>query len=327
MAESRGVFATAWPGEPGEAQRTFVVVGLPRGGTSMAARCLHELGVPMGRVGNATYEDADFVTLVNRLRAEGEAEAGIRDELRALIARRNAEHDVWGWKVPGLPVPGVIEALRNPCLVVVHRDTVALCSRMAASEGADFLAAYRHFGRLEAELHERVLSLSCPRLFVSYEKALADPDAFVSALARFAGVTDEVRRRAATEAVEPGGAQYLADTRAVAVHGNLDGVFDGRIMGWAARPGAPDEPVTVRVAIDGTHAFDAVTDIDRPDVSAHLAYLAGADDRGSSDAHGFGLVIPDELCDGGEHEVAVRVVGTEDFRIGDSPQRLRFPAK
>lgn len=291
----------------------------------MAAQCLHELDVDMGRISNATYEDAEFVTLINQLRA-GTDLSSTWLALRNLVEKRNGERSLWGWKVPGVPIPEVLGLLRNPCLVLVHRDMVAICSRLADSEQQDFLDVYRHFNKLQSELHEIVLSLPYPRLFVSYEKALADPERFTRTLARFVGINageDDLQR--ASEAIIPTPPAYVADTRAVAIHGNLDGVFGNRIMGWAARPAVPGEPIRVRITIDGEHVFDVVTRTSRPDVTRHLAYLRGSDLAGGSDEHGFELAIPLELQDGREHEIAVEVVGTKDYRIGDSPQRLSFP--
>lgn len=291
----------------------------------MAARCLHELDVDMGRISNATYEDAEFVTLINQLRA-GTDPSSTWQALRNLVEKRNGEKSLWGWKVPGVPIPEVFDLLRNPCLILVHRDMVAMCSRLADSEQQDFLDVYRHFNKLQSELHEIAFSLPYPRLFVSYEKALADPERFSRILARFIGINageDDLRR--ASEAVIPSPAAYVADTRAVAIHGNLDGVFGNRIMGWAARPAVPEAPIRVRITIDGEHVFDIVTRTSRPDVTRHLAYLSGSDLAETSDGHGFEVVIPPELQDGREHEIVVEVVGTEDYRIGDSPQWLWFP--
>ena len=40
--------------------RTFVVFGVPRGGTTMVARIVEQLGVPMGQNLPANYEDQAF---------------------------------------------------------------------------------------------------------------------------------------------------------------------------------------------------------------------------------------------------------------------------
>ena len=121
----------------------------------MVACCLRELGVYMGDVRNATYEDPAFSTLIERLRTVDGAgdEASLTwTELRELIQQRNAEHDVWGWKVPGLFAPKLLSELRNPCVIVAHRDLVAVSARIAASENSSFEATYRHFSQLQRRI-------------------------------------------------------------------------------------------------------------------------------------------------------------------------------
>ena len=296
----------------------------------MVARCLHELGVYMGDVRNATYEDPAFSTLIERLRtvdgASDEA-SSTWAELRALIQQRNAEQDVWGWKIPGLFVPRLLSELRNPCVIVAHRDLVAVSARIAASENSSFEATYRHFSQLQQQIHDQAIGLECPRLLVSYEKALSNKDAFVDVLGRFIGIdAGATRIRHARASITPSPARYLADTAATEVHGNLDGVFDGEIMGWAARPNAPGATVTVHIDIDDRYDFSVMTDVERPDVARHLEALRGEPLPEGHGRYGFALAIPSELRDGEAHKVTVRVVDTEDYRIGYSPQRLVFPS-
>jgi hypothetical protein len=86
---------------PLDQERTIVITGTPRGGTTMVAECLRTLGLPIGVIGPATgarfnLEDPEFQTLLGR---ESPGEIDLQS-LRALVLRRNLENRVWGFKLP-----------------------------------------------------------------------------------------------------------------------------------------------------------------------------------------------------------------------------------
>jgi len=92
-------------------QRTVVVLGVERGGTSMAAGVIRGLGVDLGARAGLNHEDPLFLTeeqprLANR------------------IKMRNKETDVWGFKVPkaSLMLDFYEKHLRNPYYVIVYRN-------------------------------------------------------------------------------------------------------------------------------------------------------------------------------------------------------------
>jgi hypothetical protein len=95
--------------------------------------------------------------------------------------------------------------------------------------------------------------------------------------------------------------QLAADVR-----GNLDGVKDGFVWGWAALVQDPNATATVHLYVDGdeAHGVDEgalATTFERDDVNAAL---------GASGTHGFGLSLPDALRDGLSHELRVYVAGS-----------------
>jgi hypothetical protein len=81
--------------------RTTVVVGTPRGGTSMVAECLAVLGFPMGvpvppPPPMINFEDPEFQGVLHRTEP-GPVDLG---RLRELVATRNQQHPRWGFKLP-----------------------------------------------------------------------------------------------------------------------------------------------------------------------------------------------------------------------------------
>src|SRR5689334_8921346 len=73
---------------------TFVVTGLQRSGTSLVAAILQTAGVFIGsEINDVVFEDEAMA----RILVSGDTTA-----LRQLIAQRNANYPVWGFKYPAL---------------------------------------------------------------------------------------------------------------------------------------------------------------------------------------------------------------------------------
>ena len=137
-------------GKPGP--KTVVVLGIPRGGTSMVAQILHELGVFMGdeftKSGSdyENFEDEDFhnilwngFTKLIECVTQGKNEpqqADFTDPmhlLRKLIDTRNTAHahTPWGWKHAAGSILWFLKTdlmmhLRNPHFITIWRDPVAV---------------------------------------------------------------------------------------------------------------------------------------------------------------------------------------------------------
>jgi hypothetical protein len=183
-----------------EPQRTYVIFGTRRGGTSLVAGISRALGLDLGNVGQRkNNEDPQFQ---NRA----------MDVMRRAIEERNAERDVWGWKYPaaGSYLPELTNNLRNPYFIVVYRDPVAAALSQARRD--------RQFNRRSSRLalHESaannavntglVLATDRPSLVISNEQAAADPGNLVDDVAAILGQeppTPELRRRI-LEYIAPG---------------------------------------------------------------------------------------------------------------------------
>src|SRR3954464_9324468 len=98
-------------------EKTLIVSGVGRGGTSLVASVLFHAGVFLGQhLAEAVYEDQEFLLALN---------GHNRDLLLRLITHRSAAHRTWGFKVPGIHV-GLeyrdLSLFRNPHLILVFRD-------------------------------------------------------------------------------------------------------------------------------------------------------------------------------------------------------------
>jgi hypothetical protein len=159
-----------------EREKTLVVLGSPRGGTSMLAGLLRELGVHMGdRIDRHNHEDQAFVS-------------EDLEQIRATIAQRNAEHPVWGWKVPDSIryLPEIEVLLRNPHYLAVFRNPVGVAASMRRYSAdmplqTGLKRAMEYFHLIEAF----IARTHDPVLLVDYEAAVAAPAALAESLGAF----------------------------------------------------------------------------------------------------------------------------------------------
>lgn len=165
------------------AQRTIVVLGSPRGGTSMVSATLRKLGVMMGEKLGHQHEDRNFrrdVPLPMMIET---------------IQHRNREHDVWGWKLPNSVyyVEDLLPYLRNPHFVAIFRNPYSISRSSAERDRRDYevnlLQVAANHTKKVVDLLAR---LKAPAALTAFESAMANPDQFVRGLASFVGCTDEV---------------------------------------------------------------------------------------------------------------------------------------
>ena len=195
-------------------QKTFIIFGVPRGGTTMIARVAEQLGVGMGTRLPSNYEDDEFNydKMSDVLKEDPKLMA--RALLRA-INRRNGRHDVWGWKYPRahLYLPLIIKQVRNPHLICVLRDPVAsslrpLSRKRVQKEGKAQLPTRVIKQHLSWQLKniEQIHKFNKPTFLCSYEKAILDPAGFVADLSAFIDLRkDQQSLNEAVQQIRPGG--------------------------------------------------------------------------------------------------------------------------
>jgi len=300
------------PAPDNPAQKTFVVIGVERSGTSMAAQLLHHCGVYMGDDLGATYENAFFS---NKLRAlHNTKNAEYLQEIGLEIERQNAAHDRWGWKFPSIVFPRIYETLRNPRLIFVFRDHVAIAKRMSVSGRLSFKDALKYAAFHQRVITDYALSTALPSFLVSYEKAIFKKDAFLREFLAFIGMPEkEADPGKLSELVTPSPKAYLAYSRASRIEGNIDRL--GRqIIGWMRDASDASRRLTARISLDG-ETFSAPADHFRQDVL----------DVGFGDGkYGFYFDVPERFLDGKPHALSIGAEGEEDVKIGGVPDEFRF---
>lgn len=206
---------------------TVLVLGTHRSGTSLVTGMLQSMGVPMGPKGtddawiypnwaNPTgqYENPELTDLLHRfLDFDGEEPrwdprwddlrartATYLPEFQAFIARTRS--DLWGWKHPWslLVLDALLPSLPDARFVVVRRklDEVvdSLYRRDGLSKAEAEKVTHELWARLDALERDHP---GIPRIDLTYEEVLKDPEGCARRLAEFLGIPatgDQLRRAA-----------------------------------------------------------------------------------------------------------------------------------
>lgn len=239
---------------------TIIVTGVARSGTSLIAALLKEAGLFMGAFLNVVVsEDPQILGLLRR-----------RDltALKLLVRDRNAGYSRWGFKIPNLHAYlryDELRMFRNPHLIIVCRDPVAVGLRNALSEHYDEIEAMVTAANATYSMMQFASRAACPVFFLSYEKILLHPDEVIERLLRFCGlsVTSGEWTKLLTH-VRPSCAEYMAVSTST-FQGRIDGIVNGQLYGWCWQKGHL-EPVRLQVFADGHPIASVVADTFRDDL-------------------------------------------------------------
>ena len=116
--------------KPNKKERTIVVIGPARSGTSIASSLLHHAGVYMGEFTNGyQYEDSGLILLGSDLRNFNkvtEKHSSMLKDKAKIIKERNIKHKTWGWKDPNVIwyYKHIDALLKNPCFIFTDRSSI-----------------------------------------------------------------------------------------------------------------------------------------------------------------------------------------------------------
>lgn len=157
--------------------KTFIVFGNFRGGTTMIAKCLKNMGVFMGHLmSSGTGEDEEFQTDDAR-------------EIIELIKKRNEAHYVWGWKFPNSIkyVDRFEEYLVNPHFICIFRDPYAIAMSEVNRTNQDFNLMFNRANQRNKKMIEFATSNNRKVLMLSYEHCITRREEFAKTLTKFVG--------------------------------------------------------------------------------------------------------------------------------------------
>lgn len=290
-------------------KRTLIVTGIARSGTSLIATLLKEAGLFMGEfLHDVVNEDAQILELLRH------RDTGM---LKELIRTRNTMHGQWGFKIPNLHVyltSAELALFRNPHLIVIYRDPVAVAVRNALSEYYGELDSMVKTANAMYGLAQFIQRADCPVLLLSYEKALSLPNMVIDRVLEFCGVRlDDAARTRLLLHVQPNRAEYLAAATAN-FEGRIDGMLDGQLYGWC-RQFDRLEPIRLEIYADDRRVETLLADAFRDDLAA-----AGV----GNGCHGF---FVDLARHGVRRDAVIRVkISNRSLELENSGQKLStFP--
>lgn len=188
--------STLAPGTP----RTVVVLGIARGGTSMASGVLRGLGIYMGDNLGFNHEDAKVQRIVNKQQF---------GRLGNLARSRDEEHDIWGFKFPeaSLVMDRFHPELRNPHYVFVLRHPMSRGMSVVKRTGGQFSTAITEALESYRAIFSFLDTVDAPVLLVNYELATEAGEDCAQQIAAFLGIdaSPETIERAAAMIVGEGG--------------------------------------------------------------------------------------------------------------------------
>ena len=253
-----GVLALNKP-EVSSPEKTVVVLGVARGGTTMVASVLQALGVHMGEKLGPVMEDVALSEAVeNRSKAQ----------IKKIVAQRNELYPIWGWKRPSAIEHSNVwqNAFRNPYIVAVFRDPFAISNRNRISMLSDIFKdmerSMQHLGALATYLRQ----CDKPVLCCSYEKVLTSPESFVKAVDAFLDLNAESKWPNAVAQINPASKEYLDNSRITHSLGHLDAANRRLCSGWAFYQRQPQRVAKVRILVNDQLVHTVEAKLMRADV-------------------------------------------------------------
>lgn len=240
-----GIIARGYDSAEPVGGATLLITGVARSGTTMIASVLRSAGVFLGEyLHEAVHEDSRMLGILQH---------GDERMLRDLIAERNAEHVTWGFKLPTLHALmryNWVGYFRQPRLIIIYRDPVAIAVRDSLSEHFEerqSLISATHAMTSLAMFADRA---NCPTLMLSYEKAIMDPEGMLHTLLGFCGLPwDPETITSLAREVRPNNPIYH-EAASLKFPGKLEGIIDGQVYGWCCQSNSL-EPVELDLFADG----------------------------------------------------------------------------
>jgi len=272
-------------------QKTIVVVGVARGGTSMVAGSLFHLGVFGGeKVAPPVFEDVVLASAFEKRKNR---------RIYDIVRRYNQNHSTWFFKRPSVIdyLDEINTKLRNPVFIFIFRDIFAVSNRNKISMGLDFFTglkkAQADYGKIVKFLNH---SKNINALLVSYEKALIDKVSFLDALTStlFSKPIPDFTKQKVLNFIEPSPDHYLDVSRSSKVNGKIESISTTMVSGWAKKHHGNDK-ANIELYINGQKQYETVAD-------KSLGYLAD-----QNQGNGFVFNLDKPLKD--NDEVSVRAAG------------------
>ena len=211
-----------------EEKKTFVVIGVARGGTSLLAGCLDHLGLFTGdKSCKPVFED---VKLANAF------ENNDLESAKTIISEYNIKHDIWAFKRPSSIdyLYQLNSLLRNPIYLFVFKDIFSISKRNTISMKMGTIQGLKKAHNDYTKILNFIGKEKINAFLFSYEKIMSNREFFIETLI---GMLDEKnikdeKKLEALSFIEPNPKEYLDASRITKSIGRIGKIKPNKIIGW-----------------------------------------------------------------------------------------------
>lgn len=227
-------------------EKTIVITGPSRSGTTMLAQIIQSLGIPLG--------DTVDINLFEDVEIRDATRSGDMVAMNTLIADKNRKNAVWGWKLPSSLeyLSSFSSHLRNPFIIFTFRDPVATSVRnqIYEKEINDLITTMEDALNYMKLATQWIRNNKFPCICVSYEKALLNPESLVDAVIQFLHLEpNKPQRFEAIEQIQLGNMRYLFSELWKSHQGFIDSGNEKVLYGWAHNTES-NEPAELEIRVN-----------------------------------------------------------------------------
>jgi hypothetical protein len=210
-------------------EKTLIVVGIARGGTSLIAGTFHHLGVFTG--------DKSVSPVFEDTRLANEFETKNIEKANSIIEEYNTKEKMWLFKRPQAInyLNEINKSVRNPIYLFIFKDIFAVSNRNSISMKTDVTTGLKKAHDDYLKIIQFIEEYTLNALLLSYEKIMLNKTSFVDSMIQLIGedkVSNE-QRESALDFIEPNPKEYIDKSRITKTAGRIGKIEKTKIIGWA----------------------------------------------------------------------------------------------
>ena len=208
-------------------QKTLIVIGVARGGTSLVAGTLDKLGVFTGKQSKPpVYEDVVLAEMF---------ENANYNDAQKIINEYNVQNDIWLFKRPSIInyIDNVKKLFVNPIYLIIFKDIFSVSNRNSISMTTDTLQglnkAHNDYSKILSFINKNEIN----GYLLSYEKIMQNTENFVETMITLLDTNiDATKKEEAIRFIEPNPKAYLDASRITKSIGRIGSIKKNEIIGW-----------------------------------------------------------------------------------------------
>lgn len=252
-----------------QTEKTIIIVGIGRGGTSLISGTLAHLGLFTGKRSiSPVFEDIKLSKVMEN-----------RDfqSVRQIIDDYN-RHPIWAFKRPSIInyLKKMHPLWRNPIYLFIFKDIASIAIRNNISMKFDVLSCLKSAQADYQKIIDFIGKQEVNGLILSYEKLIANKEAFVDTLVNIIAQESisKEKRKKALEFITPNSKEYLEKSRITKTHGIIDHISPAEVRGWVKFLHNQESP-EVELFINGSPVSRIHADHFRPDILVKKLHPTG----------------------------------------------------